>query len=280
MAKAIISSTYDNRYLYFLPIVTWCWNKLGVDVVCFMPYSRDPMNCPNGDLVLKTIHDNNLKCDFKWFWSKEYKEATYAQCARLYAACLDLPEDEILIISDCDMGNFKIPPYENGITIFGSDLVPEGQFPMCYASGTIKQWRSAFNLNMGYNSAVVNNDFSIMVKPYQQCLDELLGNIECDNMRGNYWGKDQQTLWENTKDIATLIPRARPGTQFADNRVDRDDINWRAYVNEDLIDAHLWRPGYTDENFANIMELLTMKYPNDDFTWLVEYNSEYKKLLL
>lgn len=76
-----------------------------------------------------------------------------------------------------------------------------------------------------------------------------------------------------------LIPRARPGTQFAANRVDRDDINWRAYVNDDLVDAHLWRPGYTDENFANIMELLTMKYPNEDFTWLRTYNEQYKNLL-
>ena len=116
-------------------------------------------------------------------------------------------------------------------------------------------------------------------KSYQNCLDELLGDIECENMRGNYWSKDQQNLWENTCDIAYLIGRARPGTQFADNRVDRDDANWRSYLNDNLIDAHLWRPGYTDENFANIIELMTTMYPNDDFSWLVEYNEKYKALI-
>lgn len=269
--KAIISSTYDDKYLYFIPIVTWCWNRLGVDVICFAPFSRDPMNCPTGDLILKTIQDNGLKCQFQWFWAAPHKEATYAQCSRLYGACLDLPEDEVLITSDVDMGvfllsmaTFKFNPYQNNLTVFGSDLVPEGQFPMCYATGTVKEWRIAMKLDN---------------KTYQQCLDELLGEIECDHMRGNYWGKDQQTLWENIKDNATLIPRARPGTQFAANRVDRDDINWRAYVNDELVDAHLWRPGFTDENFANIMELLKMKYPNNNFDWLVEYTEQYKKLL-
>ncbi len=264
--KAIISSTYDDKYLYFLPIVAYCWNKLGVDVICFMPrygveYPLDKMY-----LINNTISEQQLKCEIKLFEAPEHKQATYAQCSRLYGACLDLPEDEVLIISDCDMANFKIPPHENEITIFGSDLVPDGQFPMCYASGTVKEWRESFGISWYH-------------KTYQFMLDTLLGEIECDHMRGNYWGKDQQTLWENTKDIATLIPRARPNTQFANHRADREDINWRAYVNEDLVDAHLWRPGYEENNFNNIMELLQMKYPQDDFTWLVDYNEDYKKLL-
>ena len=35
--KAILSSTYDDKYLWNLPLVTWCWNKLGIDVICFLP---------------------------------------------------------------------------------------------------------------------------------------------------------------------------------------------------------------------------------------------------
>lgn len=287
--KAILSSTYDDKYLYFLPIVTWCWNRLGVDVICFMPDSKCiDVNMPDGEkkkifadnkmnLIERTCKDFNLS--FFTFSAPEHKEATYAQCSRLFGACLDLAADEILIVSDCDMANFKIPPYGNGVTIFGSDLVPEGQFPMCYASGTVSEWRTAFNLSYGTLSNEPNALMQYNVKPYQQCLDELLGEIDCEHMRGNYWGKDQQTLWEKTKDVATLIPRARPNTQFADNRVDRDDINWRAYVNEELVDAHLWREGFKEGNFENIMELLKMKYPQEDFTWLETYNSEYNKLI-
>ncbi len=278
MAKAIISSTYDDRYLYFIPLATWCWNKLGVDVICFMPHlTANTDNNKKVDLILKTVRENKLSIKFHEFTSPKHKEATYAQVARLYAACLDLPEHEVLITGDVDMAMFKVPPHENGITIFGSDLVPDGQFPMCYASGTVKEWRKV--LKIQYGALSEKGKMALSIKTYQQCLDELLGDIECENMRGNYWGKDQETLWQHTKDIAIKIPRARHGTQFADNRVDRDDINWRAYVNDELVDAHLWRPGYTDENFANILELLTMKYPSENFQWLIDYTNAYKQLL-
>lgn len=284
--KAVISTTYSDTYLYFLPITTWCWNKLGVDVICFMPTPKSTTqykdivvdNDSRVTLILSTMIKNNLKCKIQRFSAPEHKEATYAQCARLYAASeknntgygnigrvVNLTdENEILITSDVDMAVFKIPPYNNNITIFGSDLVPKEQFPMCYASGSVNDWRNAMKLHN---------------KSYQECLDDLLGNIECEHMRGNYWGKDQQTLWENTCDNATLISRAKPNTQFADNRVDRDDINWRSYVNDELIDAHLWRDGFTDENHVNIMELMRMKFPDENFAWLDTYRDEYLKLL-
>lgn len=268
--KAVISSTYDNNYLFFIPIVTWCWNRLGVDVICFVPYSdyigNEAINQIPAQIMRDSIVKYNLRCELHYFKATKNKQATYAQCSRLYAACLDLPEDEVLVSSDCDMANFKIPPHENNITIFGSDLVPNGQFPMCYATGTVKEWRESFGINWYH-------------KTYQFMLDELLGNIECDHMRGNYWGKDQQTLWENTKDIAIKIPRARPNTQFASERVDRDDINWRHYLGDSLIDAHLWRPGHEENNFLNILELLKMKYPDDNFDWLISYREQYIKLL-
>lgn len=215
-------------------------------------------------LINKVQVEQGLRQKHYFFNAPEHKEATYAQCSRLYAACLDLPEDEILITGDVDMAMFQIPPYIDKITIFGNDLVPEGQFPMCYASGTVKEWKSVFNLHG---------------KTYQQCLDELLGAIECDHFRGNYWGKDQQTLWENTKENTTLINRARPGTQFANSRYDRDDAYILERLNPDTIDYHMNRPGYEPQNFEIILTILKYHYPNDDFTWLVDYTNEYKKLL-
>lgn len=266
--KAIISTTYSDTYLYFLPIVTFCWNKLGVDVICFMPLRSLPFN--NGErlnLIQETLNVIDAKCEFKLFDAPEHKEATYAQCSRLYGACLDLPEDETLFIGDVDMAIFKLPPYEkNGFTIFGADLVPVGQYPMCYISASVRSWRVLLK----------------RVKTYQEHLDSLLGDIECESFRGNYWGKDQETAYNLIhphKEFFKEINRARPNTQFAGHRVDRDDINWRSYVSDELIDAHFWRPGYTDGNFANIMELMKMKFPNEDFQWLIDYTNEYKKLI-
>jgi len=269
--KAVISSTYDSKYLWYLPLTTFCWNKLGVDVICFVPIERYESDYDKLSLAMNFC--NNHKLSVYQFDAPEQKEATYSQCSRLYAACLDLPEDEILVLSDIDMALFNnpVPMFGNStdelFKIFGTDLVPENQYPICYISAPVKKWRMAFN---------------IKEHTYQQCLDNLLGDIECENMRGNYWAKDQQTAHEVISvfdEIKIGLNRAKHNTQFADNRVDRDDVNWRAYVNEQLIDAHLWRPGYTEENFANIMELMTMKFPNEDFQWLIDYNEQYKKLL-
>ena len=273
MAKAVISSTYNDIYLWNIPLVTWAWNRLGVDVICFMPqlFRDGKSNYETQskiDLINRIIIEQNLNIRLYTFECPEHKEATYAQCSRLYGACLDLPENEVLITGDVDMAVFKVPLYGGtGMGIVGLDLVPKEQVPICYIYGTVKEWRNRFGING---------------KTYQQCLDDLLGDIEADHFRGNYWGKDQEEAYNKIlggSGHSTQIPRARPGTQFASNRVDRDDINWRAYVNDDLVDAHLWRPGYTEENFANIMELLTMKYPNEDFTWLRTYNEQYKQLL-
>lgn len=272
--KAIVSSTYSDQYLFFLPIITWCWNKLGVDVICFMPHKEDWQKDKKLDLVIRSIPIQLGGGTGTWlepFKCPEHKEATYAQCARLYASALGLPEHEVLITSDVDMALFKIPQNMGGfMSIFGHDLVPPKQVPICYIGGAVAEWRTRFK---------------IMGRTYQECLDDLLGVVEADHFRGNYWAKDQEEAYNNIMGRpwpgghAHLLPRARPGTQFAEHRVDRDDINWRSYCGPDLIDAHLWRPGYTDSNFANILELLQTQYPEDSFDWLKQYREQYILLL-
>lgn len=271
--KSVISTTYDNNYLFFLPIVIWCWNKLGVDVICFMPEPNDDKKVEKVSFVKDRMRNKSGSYDFKsWqintFCCPEHKEATYAQCSRLYAACLDLPEDEILMTSDCDMALFKIPQNAGShISVFGNDLVPHNQVPICYISADVKEWRRVFKING---------------RTYQECLDDLLGNIEAEHFRGNYWGKDQEESYNNifgNHGHAVLLPRARPGTQFASNRIDRDDSFWEDRLTPEIIDAHLWRPGYTDENFPKILKLLRYFYPDENFGWLINYRNEYIKIL-
>lgn len=281
--KAVISSTYDDQYLFFFPIVTWCWNKLGVDVMCFLPQYLNPkLSVDKYDLISRTLWD--MKGALYFFNCPEDKEATYSQCSRLYAAAFNLPEDEMLITSDVDMAVFTLPPSApHKMTVWGSDLTPESQFPMCYISGPVRLWRETFGIGERYTGLKTNGNKWPKLKKSQERLDELLGSIECDNMRGNYWGKDQEEAFNRINEIknkqqVVTVNRARPGTQFASHRVDRDDINWRSYCGPDLVDAHLWRPGYTDTAFANILELLSTQYPNDDFQWLITYRNEYIRI--
>jgi len=264
--KAIISCTADEKYSYFIPITTWLWNKLGVGVVLFLPESS------KGDgkiqLGLNCMNFGYKENNHYYFDMPKHKEATAAQCSRLYGACLDLPEDEVLVVSDIDMANFKIPEidiYDNCFCITGNDLVPKGQYPMCYITAKVENWRNTFNLHN---------------KTYQECLDNLLGNIECESFRGNYWGKDQETAFLNiSKGAYSLSPRSNGQNQFAQNRYDRDDSYILERLNPDTIDFHMNRPGFQENNFNIILTILKYHYPQEDFTWIVNYTEQYKKLL-
>ncbi|MFK5282332.1 hypothetical protein ACI3PL_22510, partial [Lacticaseibacillus paracasei] len=89
---------------YFLPIVCFCWQKLNVDVICFMPEIKDFFKFESGilteidfdndkrvKLINETMIHKGMKFSMPRFSVPEHKEATYAQCSRLYGACLDLP---------------------------------------------------------------------------------------------------------------------------------------------------------------------------------------------
>src|SRR5690348_10388631 len=260
--KAILSSTYDDKYLWNLPLVTWCWNKIGIDVICFTPWGDSQRR----DLIISKFNEQRMNVIMPPFDAPKDKEPTYAQCSRLYAVCLSLSEDEILVTSDVDMIAFKKPPYnEEWFTVFGSDLVPKNQFPICYLSAPVKEWENRFDINS---------------RTYQECLDDLLGDIEAEHFRGNYWGKDQEEAYKKIGNKETiLINRAREGTQFASNRYDRDDAYLLDRLSLDTIDFHLPRPGYEEKNFNIIMQVLKFHFPNENFQWLIDYNQQYKKLL-
>jgi hypothetical protein len=269
--KAIISTNYSDTYLYFLPIVTWAWNKLGVDVICFMPNWQIDETFTDKDhdkliLIDKVNMSNNVNCEIHRFVAPKHKQATYAQCVRLYGACLDLPEDEILIVSDIDMAVFKIPEINGGFAIHGADLVPKGQYPMCYITASVSSWR-----------VVLGED-----KTYQEHLDALLGEIECDSFRGNYWGKDQETAYSLInphKAFFKEIPRSNGQNQFGQNRYDRDDAFILDRLSPDTIDFHMPRPGYEDKNFEIILTILKYHYPEENLQWMWDYRNEYIKLL-
>jgi hypothetical protein len=264
--KAIISTTYNDNYLFFLPITTWSWNKLGVDVICFMPKEITQSDSDKINLQENIFKKNVLSVEFHLFDCNKNKEATYSQCSRLYAGALEkIPDNEILVTSDIDMSLFEVPPHSlvDEFTVFGADLVPNNQYPICYISATKRKWKEYFNVGD---------------KTVQQCLDELLGNIDCENMRGNYWAKDQETAFNLIfNKFPVLVNRSKPRTQFATKRLDRDDAFLLERDMTDIIDFHMPRPGY--DYIETIIKVFETKYPFDDFTWMREYADAYKQLI-
>lgn len=268
--KAVISSTYDDKYFWFIPLTTWLWNKLGINVICITPYFRTQEQVKN--MVMNNcIQKMNMDIEFWQFSAPEHKEATYAQISRLYAASIPgIDNKEVLISSDVDMGVFRnIFSDTNGLLWnIGCDLVPDSQLPICYTWGEAWHWDMRFD---------------IKGKSLQECLDEQLAHEECEHMKGNLWSRDQELLKKafakHNYDSTVRVPRARPGTQFATNRLDRDDAYLLERLNPDIIDYHMPRPGYEENNFNQILTVLQYFYPNDDLQWLINYRNAYIKLL-
>lgn len=112
-------------------------------------------------------------------------------------------------------------------------------------------------------------------------LDEDLGPLDSEHMRSDFWARDQELLHNAIMGTHYYIPhpRAYPNTQFASRRLDRDDGMWETMLKPDTIDCHLWRPGYEPENFSKIMRVLRYFYPQEDFSWLVNYRQQYDSIV-
>ncbi len=73
--------------------------------------------------------------------------------------------------------------------------------------------------------------------------------------------------------------RAKEGTQFSTRRVDRDDSFFMDRLNSDIIDYHCHRPAFEDDKFEKMMSVIKYFYPNDDLSWMKDFQQQYKQLL-
>ena len=275
--KAILSTTMDDLYLFNLPFAVYSWHLVGAGSIIFRTAPRNSAEESKRQLVYRTISEfingEDHQPIYHYIETDKNREATYMQCARLFAAAIEVLQldlDEILVTADADMCVFQ-PNYwpsaiaQDEMTVIGSDLVDGWQVPMCYIKGSVRSWHK-----LSY----------IYGKNVQQCLDELLGHIDTDNMRGNYWCKDQETAARFLRRFhgsVQYIARTDGKSPFATRRADRD--GWPNPIPLDILDAHLPRPGYTEENFNKIYNLFQTMYPEMDHSWMLTYLDEYLKLI-
>lgn len=257
---AILSATEHDYYAMPLPFVTFSWLKIGVHSLVFIPEGDNPKL----DLSIKYAKGLSFVQKFE---CEEKRIPTYSQVIRNFGAAIAWNnENQILITGDSDMAVFSdyFSQFNDGhIHIVGADLTPKDQYPMCFAAMSVKQWREVMGIHKGY----------------QEHVAELIDPIEGDNIRGTQWSYDQWYLKKRLDEYGGEIrihSRAKSGTQWADKRADRDGWHFNPM---DIIDAHLPRPLTDDNNFQKVFDLFQYKYPEDDLTWMKEYQQQYKALL-
>lgn len=252
----LISIGVNNnpKYLYYIPLVKWCWEQFGWETFVFFVGNNNKCS----DYVERVINGYGY-----YIHESQYKSETVAQCSRMYVASV-YPEDAFFMLSDADI----LPlvsywqPYFDQITCYGRDLSDE-HFPMCFVAMDSKRWKSVMDIQI------------------DNSIDDMFRHIALYQPKAkNIWTLDQNILTDrlNKRKDKVLIDRGiDPITHYPIGRVDRS--SW-TLKHRHLIDCHAPHDILTnDSSFHKVMELLHTVWPKEDFKWFINYHREFKKLL-
>lgn len=265
---AISTNELDN-YLFYLPIVTYGWHKLGWDVICFIVYK----NTEKEHYVftqlqkLNTLVSGIELCFVPVPEFKGYDEATIIQCARLYAANFIEPECYVLT-SDVDMlplSDHWRPNYD-AVTTWGRDLT-DYHYPICYVGMSGINWKKIMRLS-GDTEVDMKKDLQSM--PNSRSDDPVLR-----------WVTDQDLLTARLNEHEKIIiPRGvDPLTHYPKGRVDRSAWELSSRQTE-RIDCHLPRPATDESNFYRVIALMKECFEMnvDEINFFIDYRKGYIKL--
>lgn len=271
MKKYIVLSVNDNvDYLYFTPLVCWAWRKFGWEPIVFYRGETNTITDLMTVYRFKAYHIRHIEP------IEGIRDATLAQCSRLYAGCLNsyddgINDDDYLMLGDADMlalsDHWK--PNTSKVTVYNHDLTGFGEIPMCYVGAPVTMWREIMNLkDVSYNEALKRD-----ISHYPNAKDQ-------DFYK--WWGCDQQILTARLKEYGTgkidFINRGQGSHGYARGRVDRGSGGW-VLDQPELIDAHLQQQTHhSQEKIESLMQLLRHVWPGEDFTWFEDYTKEFKRL--
>ena len=244
MKYVVLSVNNNPDYTYFKPLTQWAWNKFGWETI-MIDYLPEP-----GD---------------------KYRSDTMAQVSRLFAASFDFVKpSDYLLTGDIDM----IPlsdywrPDESKITCYGHDLTGYGHYPICYIGMNALNWMRVMRIDKNLN----------LTQLIEKELDQMPQAKDPDFYK--YWFCDQDLATERLKKFEreiVSIERGKYPNGYAVGRVDRG--NW-SLKHDRFIDAHLHHQVYHRNNhwkFEAILELLYTVWPEEDFTWFIDYHYQFKR---
>lgn len=279
MNRTVILSTDEkDEYLFFLPIVSWMWNKFGWKVHCAYLIENDVKN-EKAKFVLKKAAIYTAITYTKLSPIESYRNETIVQCSRLFVAS-KFKDDEYLMTSDIDMlplkdyWNYGFENNLNGITVYGHDLTGFEHYPICYIAMKAKLWKrftSDRTIEVDILKEIkwaldVNSNAKSEEKDKWWCVDQ---DIITDYL--NYIRNHKVYTDESFKSIERGLA---PNSHYPLGRIDRGCWG-KSHQQVERIDAHLLRPGYTQENFDKILFLIKEIFPNENLQWIIDYREEY-----
>lgn len=273
MRYIVLSVNEDPVYTYYVPLAIWAWRKIGWEPLVII----NGWNKKTIDSIYKST-EKHIPIDYVL----PYRSDTVTQVSRLYAAMnKELNTDDYLMTGDIDL----IPlsdywhPNPNAISVYGHDLTNFTHYPICYIGMTRGKWIEVMGLDP-------NKTIGQLIK---RDLDQMPQASSPDFM--HYWFTDQDLITDRIN--ATQFPkefhnRGKLPNGLAIGRVDRGSWSLNHPV---FIDAHLHRDLYKafqnpnhehyelyQKKWREHMELLKAVWPNEDWTWFIEYTKKFAAL--
>jgi hypothetical protein len=269
MKYVVISSNLNDDYLFYVPIVTWAWNKLGWSVIFLSPnYEKQPKYIVVHNLFI-TLNENNIH--YSWERNEfDYDEVSICQIARLYT--VDIGKFWILdyiLTSDADMmplSDYWTVVYSE-IRCYGKDL-SDVHYPICYIGMSVCEWKRVMDLT---------SNFSRDIKRDLQDREDINSTD-----KEKSWVCDQNLVTERLQNetVNSIERGIYTHNGYPIGRIDRS--SWaRSLAQKERIDCHLPRRGYLQENWNLVMTLIKecFKVSGEEIKWMEDYRKKYLELI-
>lgn len=257
MRKFVVISVNENpEYIFYIPLVTWAWKKLGwIPIVQIVNTIRTP-------LIIK----DEITMNFNQ--QAGYRSETVAQMARLYAACGNFEMNDYIMTSDVDMlplsDYWKFDP--DKITVWGHDLTGYQHMPICYIGMKVSRWIEVMGLTSTNYNHMLQRDLDSM--PNAKSEDQV-----------KRWVVDQDLITERINAVQfekEFIHRGVYENGYPIGRVDRSAWTLK---HDTFIDCHMPRVLNASMEKAKLLNLILKVWPEEDFRWFDKYSEQFSSLI-
>lgn len=268
--RIILSTNSSPTYSFYSPITSLLW-------IVRIHYFPIIFACGEMDKKAKYALDfaRDLGAEIHYISNiKGYTDQNISQFSRLFASVLPITENSYLLTGDIDMWPFSKYYFHQQnmnkkIHLFGANTSNHKIYPMCYIGMEASTWRQVMDIDA--NSSVEDN--------MEKQLDAFLGKNP-SSYEG--WFFDENLFvakikkWSGYPNNCQMIDRSS-SYNILDNRIDRDRWIYNGY-DSSIIDSHVLRPGFYDDNWPRLLTMLKDLLPKDKVNLLIEYKNNWEKI--
>jgi len=271
--KVVLACDTNIDYFFFLPLISLAWQELiGYCPIILIIGSKESWL---NEKLNRFVLDESRRFGAEIYFidcMEGHRNSTFAQISRLYASLLGYSEDTYLLTSDVDLlplsrRFFNQQDFSKQVHLFYGNVYDKKKFPLGYIGADVSTWKQ-----------VMRPVTSDMLKAISWQLDNGLGK---GSEHWTAWNYDEFLFgvrifeWDSKLLRCQIIERQ--GAPPID-RIDRSNWHFDGHL-EGKVDAHLLRPGYTQENWSRIGNVLRCFLPENWYTWVENYHKKFMEIL-